>query len=239
MKNLVVVVSVIAALMVVAAGPVYKFGIMDLSMSFALLKYGLYVAIAAVVLLVIQVIFKRQTITALSVIICVVCVVVALGVPMAMRNKASTVPPIHDITTDVNNPPQFIAIAPLRKDAPNPVTYLGEEISKQQKTAYPDLGSMTISADISSVYKAAESVIIDLGWQRIEGALPNTLEATDSTFWFGFKDDVVIRLTEQAEGTIVDVRSKSRVGQSDLGVNAERIVTFLEALKIATNSSSK
>lgn len=238
MKYWVLTVSVVAAMMVVVAGPIYKFGLFDLSVSFALLKYGLYVAVGAVLLLVIQVIFKRQTITVLSVVISVVCVVVALGIPMAMRNKASSVPPIHDITTDVNNPPQFTATAPLRKDAPNPVTYQGEEISKQQLTAYPDLKSVTIDADIQTVYQAAEQVITDLGWQRVPGALPNMLEATDSTFWFGFKDDVVIRLTEQEGGTVVDVRSKSRVGLSDLGVNAARIQTFLDALKQLTKETN-
>lgn len=230
MKSLVLLVSILAALMVVLAGPAYKFGVLELMVAFSMLKYGLYVGVAAVVLLIIQLIFKRKTMTALSVIVSVVCVVVALGVPLSMRSKASTVPPIHDITTDVNNPPEFIAIAPLRKDAPNPLAYPGGEVTQQQQAAYPELNSFTVSADLTTVYQAAERVIKDLGWQRAEGALANTLEATDSTFWFGFKDDVVIRLTAQGENTVVDVRSKSRVGQSDLGVNAARITTFLEQL---------
>ena len=79
---------------------------------------------------------------------------------------------------------------------------------------------------------AAEKAIEALGWERVsDGALPNTLEATDTTTWFGFKDDVVIRLTAKSDDTLVDVRSKSRVGKSDLGKNAERIETFMAELR--------
>ena len=56
------------------------------------------------------------------------------------------------------------------------------------------------------------------------------LEATDTTFWFGFKDDVVIRIQSTGGNTLVDVRSKSRVGESDLGANANRIEKYLNHL---------
>ena len=78
---------------------------------------------------------------------------------------------------------------------------------------------------------AAENTIVALGWERAQGALPNTLEATDTTLWFGFKDDVVIRLTPKNNNTLVDVRSKSRVGKSDLGKNAQRINAFFDELR--------
>ena len=79
---------------------------------------------------------------------------------------------------------------------------------------------------------AAEKAVVALGGERVsEGAIPNTVEATDTTAWFGFKDDVVIRLTAKSDDTLVDVRSKSRVGKSDLGTNAERIETFMAELR--------
>jgi uncharacterized protein (DUF1499 family) len=61
------------------------------------------------------------------------------------------------------------------------------------------------------------------------------VEATDTTFWFGFKDDVVVRVraAENGGGSIVDVRSVSRVGQSDLGLNAKRIGSILDGLRDA------
>ena len=73
-------------------------------------------------------------------------------------------------------------------------------------------------------------MISDFGWSKAEGSAPNALEATHETFWFGFKDDVVIRVIESGDSTLVDVRSKSRVGRSDLGKNAERIRDFQAAL---------
>jgi uncharacterized protein (DUF1499 family) len=70
-----------------------------------------------------------------------------------------------------------------------------------------------------------------MGWEIVAADVEEgRIEATDRTFWFGFKDDVVIRLTPSGERTIVDVRSKSRVGGSDVGTNARRIRSFLERL---------
>jgi uncharacterized protein (DUF1499 family) len=55
------------------------------------------------------------------------------------------------------------------------------------------------------------------------------VEATATTFWFGFKDDVVVRVVANAAGSRIDIRSVSRVGQSDIGANAARIEKFLAA----------
>ena len=56
------------------------------------------------------------------------------------------------------------------------------------------------------------------------------IEATDTTAWFGFKDDVVVRITDNSSERLVDIRSKSRVGGSDLGKNAVRIHKLIEEL---------
>ena len=72
---------------------------------------------------------------------------------------------------------------------------------------------------------------VELGWE-IVAAEPDRgrIEATATTFWFRFKDDVVIRLTPRGYGTYVDVRSKSRIGGGDMGANANRIRRFLQRL---------
>ena len=59
------------------------------------------------------------------------------------------------------------------------------------------------------------------------------LEATARTRWFGFRDDVVVRVRPDGAGSRVDVRSVSRVGRSDLGTNARRIRGFMDALRSA------
>ena len=182
---------------VILAGPAYKYGLLGLGTAFYGLRVGLYVGIAALLFFLFMLAFKRKTLNSSTTILSVLCLVIALGVPLGMRSKASDVPAIHDITTDMKEPPAFVAIVPLRADAPNLVGYEGEVIAKQQQAAYPELKPMKIAGGINDVFQAAERVIDDLGWQRAEGALDHTLEATETTFWFGFKDDVVIRLTQE------------------------------------------
>jgi uncharacterized protein (DUF1499 family) len=87
------------------------------------------------------------------------------------------------------------------------------------------------------VFIATQKAVIDLAWELVNANASNgIIEATDTTFWFGFKDDVVIRIAANAEGSVLDIRSKSRVGESDLGKNAERISTLIQQIETALNN---
>lgn len=232
MKVLIALASIVGFLMVVLPGPLYQFAGVSLGTAFTSLRFGVYVGGAALILIILQVLINRKSVSWGSTFIYAAMALVAVSMPVSMMSKASAVPPIHDITTDVTNPPEFVAIAPLREGAPNPVSYEGGDVTKQQLEAYPEIKTQLLPQSINEVYIAAERTIDALGWERVtEGALPNTLEATDTTTWFGFKDDVVVRLTVQNDDTLVDVRSKSRVGKSDLGKNAQRIDAFLFELR--------
>jgi hypothetical protein len=143
------------------------------------------------------------------------------------------VPRIHDITTDLANPPQFVLVVPLRNGAPNSLDRsTPPDLAAQQKTAYPDLVTLTVAEQPGKVYVAALETVKELGW-TLDGSTPEKglIEATAVTKLIGFKDDVAIRIVERDGGTAVDVRSVSRVGVSDLGANAKRIRAFLDALK--------
>lgn len=152
-------------------------------------------------------------------------------VPLGWRARAGDVPPIHDITTDTNDPPVFQAIVPLRADASNPVEYQGAEVAAQQQAAYPDIRPAVLDIPAGRAYERALAAARAMGWEIVDAdAEEGRIEATDRTFWFGFTDDIVIRLTPSGDRTIVDVRSKSRVGRSDVGTNARRIRSYLERL---------
>ncbi|GEA12132.1 DUF1499 domain-containing protein [Alteromonas sp. KUL49] len=244
MRALIALTSIVGFLMVILPGPLYQFAGVSLGIAFTLLRYGVFVGGAAIILIILHVLLtyksRRRRGEAApkwgSLFVYGILAVVAVGMPVSMMSKASSVPPIHDITTDVFNPPEFVAVAPLRADAPNPITYEGGDITRQQVEAYPEIKTQLMSQSIDAVYAASEKAITSLGWERVtEGAKPNTLEATDTTLWFGFKDDVVIRLTAQGDNTLVDVRSKSRVGMSDLGKNAERITMLIEEIRAQLN----
>ena len=231
MKVLVSIISLIAFLLVALAGPLYKYGVVELGTAFAGFKFGVYTGIAALVLFALQVILKRKTITIGSAVIAIVCSAIAIIVPISMMSKAKEVPPIHDISTDLVNPPSFVAIAPMRADAPNPVEYAGIEAAEQQREAYPELKTLTYSQSQPELVKATEQAINNLGWELVNtDADKGIIEATDTTAWFGFKDDVVVRVTDNGSERLVDIRSKSRVGGSDLGKNAARIHTLIDEL---------
>jgi uncharacterized protein (DUF1499 family) len=149
------------------------------------------------------------------------------------------VPPIHDITTDTLDPPQFLDVLPYRRRALNPPDYGGEAVAAQQRAAWPDLAPLETPVDRRHVHVAARDAMVRAGWRIVgDDAAAGRLEAIATTRWLRFKDDVVVRLRERpAGGTRVDVRSKSRIGRSDLGMNARRIRAYLADLQAALAAS--
>ncbi len=145
-----------------------------------------------------------------------------------------SVPFIHDITTDTVNPPAFIAVVAAREaEGANPHDYAGEPVARQQECGYPDLTSLLAGADPATAYDRALEVAESMEWEIVaaDRAL-GRIEATDTSTWYGFKDDIVVRVlaADGDAGSRVDVRSLSRVGRSDVGVNAARIRAYLNAL---------
>ena len=152
--------------------------------------------------------------------------------PYTWYRTAREVPAIHDITTDTENPPGFVAILPLRKDARNPATYGGPEVAAQQREAYPAVRPLVLDGTPEQVFPLALRAAREMGWAVVASdPSQGRIEATATTFWFGFKDDVVVRLSSAGGKTRVDVRSVSRVGRSDVGTNARRVRAYLAKLR--------
>lgn len=155
--------------------------------------------------------------------------------------RAAEIPPIHDISTDTANPPQFTASLVIRRGADaNSVDYAaktdprsGRPLPEVQAEAYPDIQPVIVSAEPLAAYQAALRVARELGWTvSTESERELMFEATATTFWYGFRDDIVVRVTALADGgAVVDARSVSRVGVSDLGANAARLRTFSDRLR--------
>jgi uncharacterized protein (DUF1499 family) len=143
------------------------------------------------------------------------------------RNMGGGAAPIHDISTDTVNPPEFVEIAKLRTASENPAEYLDDGTAELQSEAYPDIQTIVMETDKAAAFATAMSAAQDMGWE-IVASNPDTgiIEAVASTPFVGFKDDVVIRVSESADGALVDVRSKSRIGRGDMGVNANRIRAY-------------
>jgi len=157
-----------------------------------------------------------------------------LAGPMLAVLSGRGAPAINDITTDPEDPPSFSAVLPLRGPGAGPATYGGEEVAEAQRRAYPDIGPLTVALPPDETFIKALEVARSQGWGVVASdTAAGRIEAVDTTFWFGFQDDVVIRIRPQGGESRVDIRSKSRVGRGDLGANARRIRRFLSALRAA------
>jgi len=152
-----------------------------------------------------------------------------------LRLSGGGVPPIHDITTDMVSPPEFIVLVGQRGHKPNSLDYGNGDpdqrikLMTQQKEFYPDITPMLTSKAPEAAFAKALTVAASLDW-TITGVDQQTrrFEATDYSFWFKFADDIVLTVKETPGGSRIDLRSISRVGISDLGVNAKRIKSFQE-----------
>ena len=158
-----------------------------------------------------------------------VCAVAVGAYPLYLFQQVGQVPRIHDITTDTDNPPKFVAVLPLRKGLNS--LDVSPEVIAQQKKGYPEIAPVTLEVAPAAAFERAERAARAMGWE-IVAAVPaeGRIEATDTSLLFGFKDDIVIRVAAQGAGSRVDARSVSRVGRSDFGVNAKRVRKYFAAL---------
>jgi uncharacterized protein (DUF1499 family) len=232
-------IAAVALLLLAAAGPGYRIGLLSLPHAFTLLRWGAYVGIAAVTtaLLAGAWAYRRKARGRMILAgIALAAGAVALAVPLRWQLAARTAPPILDISTDLENPPTFEAVAALRADAPNALERPAN-LREQQREAYPDLGPITLSLPPSEAFDRALAAAQDAGWRIVTADKGSgRIEATATTRWFGFQDDVVVRLTPWGAGTRVDMRSVSRLGRGDVGTNARRIQRYLDGLQSSAGS---
>ena len=226
--------SLLAAVAALSAGFGSRSGLWHFRTGFAILNWAAWGGIAAAGIAlcgVIAAIKERQFNNGGLALLGLIVGVIIFAVPYSWQSAARAVPPIHDITTDLDHPPRFVAILPLRQDAPNPAEYGGSEVALQQRAAYPDIRTVLLNARPEEAFTRALATAHDLGW-KVVASLPaeGRIEMTDTTFWFGFTDDIVIRIAPDADRSRVDIRSVSRVGRSDVGTNARRIRAFIQYL---------
>ena len=239
LSRLAVGIAALIALAVAVSGPGYRFGWWPLGVAFGTLRTGGYLALAlAIAAIAFAVLLRRRrAATRGDELRLGIAAVLSIGIaafPLRLTWTASRVPPIHDITTDTANPPAFVAIAPLRAGARNPVAYGGEAVAAQQRNAYPDIKPLSLVVTPPVAFERALRTARAFDWTIVHAdAEEGRIEASDRTPFFGFIDDVVIRITADGAGSRVDVRSKSRIGRSDMGANARRIRAYLAKLAAA------
>ena len=240
LRLIAIAVSVLAALLFACSGPGTRLGLWGFGTGLTMLKWGAYVGILGVALTATALAATalagggrgdagRRGIMPLTA--ALVLAGAAFFVPWRGLQRARAVPPIHDITTDTQDPPVFVAVLPLRIGARNSAVYGGDSVATLQRKGYPALGPLHVAVPQATAYARALAEARAMKWEVVAAdSVAGRIEATATTPWFGFKDDVVIRLRPDGAGTRVDVRSVSRVGGSDVGANAARIRAYLARL---------
>lgn len=248
MRRGITLVSILALVLAIALGglgPAYRAGFIDLSQAFSVMKMlTLPTLIAAGVALIA---FVGALAAARSHAVLALVAALAAGMagyaPVKMRALAQANPFIHDITTDFEDPPAIVAAANLPRR--NPPAYAGgdmvgetgKSVADSQRVAFPDIKPLTVSADVPATAAKAREVLKSMKMPVLAESRSDNgglvIEAVFTSLWFGFKDDFIVRLAPAESGTRIDVRSKSRVGGSDLGANAARVRKFLAAMDAA------
>ena len=173
------------------------------------------------------------------------------GIPADYLWLSYSLPPIHDVSTDIGDAPQFHTLLAWRAGAPNPARYDGPDIvtyghekmttALAQKYAYPDIKPLerlkmnyTEREFYGKMFWRALNLANAFGWQIASFDYKSgRIEATDTSLWFGVVSDIVVRIREAGPlGVRIDIRSKSRVGVADMGRNADIIRPFIQKMKL-------
>jgi uncharacterized protein (DUF1499 family) len=195
----------LAVVVLAAAGPSVRIGLLPYSAGILLLPIAGAIGLLAAMLGVVSLIRRRGVARP---VLAVLLGLLAAAVPIGAYITARSVPPIHDISTDP------------------------KEQTDAQRAAYPQIQPLRLAVAPNVAFERAKGAVEEMGWQIVrEDPSAGRIEAVATTFWFGFKDDVVIRVSAEGTGSRIDVRSKSRVGVSDLGTNARRIRAYQERLQ--------
>jgi uncharacterized protein (DUF1499 family) len=201
---------------------------------FHILRYAAYAGIVAAGIGALALFLARHNLRRLVLSLVVVATgALVISVPLLWLQKKQELPAINDISTDMANPPAFVALAARRVTEGTVPSRYDIATAAAQRTAYPELAPRVFPVTPAAAFAAAVETAKALGW-RLAAVAPEKgrIEATDTTFWFGFTDDVVVRIQPANGGSKarIDMRSTSRVGRHDFGVNTARIRRFFAAL---------
>ncbi len=221
--------------MVAVSGPLHRFLGVDVDAVISLFRYGFYVAAGAIALALATIVPTRPGDRRRGFVAAFLALVIgaaAAWAPLMLFLQAVGAPRINDISTDTADPPPLVTTLQMRGDAVTPPAYPGKSVADQQHQAYPDLAPVVLAVPPAEAFRKVDAVAMEMGWDvvaRVPGE--GRIEAIATTAWFGLHDDIVVRIRPEGTGSRIDIRSKSRVGRSDFGANAQRIRAFAARLR--------
>lgn len=218
-----------AALLVVLAGPLFNLGAVPWQTAVGLFASAAVLAGLGAAWCLWQLLRRRGGIVT---VIAAAAGFAAAAIPAAIAIDAADKPLINDVSTDTATPPAFTAITDqLRGPDAGPIAY-NPAFAPEQARAYPDVRPLDLPVPPGKAFDLALKAC-DADWQIVlADRIAGRIEAVARVPWWGFQDDVVIRLTAIPTGTRVDIRSHSRLIPADLGINARRIAAWLDRLAV-------
>lgn len=225
----------VAGLVVASAGPLHRFVGLDVEAVLAVFRYGFYLAVAAAALGLATIVPTRPGERRRGFVAAFLAIVIgaaAAYTPVTWFLRTQRLPELNDISTDISNPPAMVVTTQLRRGATTPAAYPGANAGVLQRAAYPDIVPLILAVPPAEAFKRVDEAATAMAWEVVaRNPAEGRLEAIATSEWFGFRDDIVVRIRPDRTGSRIDIRSKSRVGESDLGVNARRIREFIARLK--------
>jgi uncharacterized protein (DUF1499 family) len=226
-----------ANLVLIAAAPLVRLylntpGYLSFRIMLIAIVMGIFLGILALIIAIISIFTKSHIVWSSVITVFTIGMLPPLVTVIMMGKDAINKPLIHDITTDINTPPEYQEVKNLRKPGDNPPDYTHDKTATSQVAAYPDIKPLITSLNVEDALMEATQVVKDLQWELVNlDYEKGTIEAYDTSKLFGFVDDIIIRVQSDDGGSRIDIRSSSRVGKGDLGKNAERIRMFIKSFR--------
>jgi len=223
--------SIVAFVLITAGALGTRFGVWPFTIGLLMFAIGALLGVIGVITGIIAsiVVLARGRVTERNGVLIGAAVCLGIAALIVPQFKAAfSVPPIHNISTDVADPPAFSAVLPLRGANSNPVDFDAAKLAPLQEKAYPWVKPLESTLPPEQAFDRSLEVLKEMHIAIVDANKANgTIEGTATTFWFGFKDDIVVRIRPEGTGSRIDLHSVSRVGQGDSGLNAKRIGEFL------------
>jgi uncharacterized protein (DUF1499 family) len=201
--------GILAVLLLLVSGPGVRVGLWPWQTGFLLLRAAVFVGAGAMLLSLIA--FSIPRARSMMLLGALALGVAAAAVPLEFQRRARAFPPINDISTAGDTAPAM---------------------AEQQRRAYPDVRPLTLPVPPEEAFAKARLAALDMGWDIVSAdPAGGRIEAEATTPWFGFRDDVTVRVSREGAASRIDVRSRSRVGRGDAGANAGRIRRYLKMLR--------
>jgi uncharacterized protein (DUF1499 family) len=229
--------GLLASLLLVAGPLGWRVGWWHFRFAFGMLMpWAGYIATGGFVVALLTLLLLRRSLdrgTLVATLVGLALSAVILYFPLSWNFARGKFPPLHDITTDAADPPAFAAVLPARQAENGNSTTYDPHDTALQKQFFPDIQPLTTPLAPARAFALALATARAMpGWRIVaEDAVTGRIEASQSSLWFGFTDDIVIRVAAAEAGSRIDIRSEARQGRGDFGVNAARVRAYLARLR--------